>query len=82
MATAKYRTICFPLTKRLLKIVLAVLSMVPQTSHNELVDSAWMELLTKRFTSYVFVSSMKLSLWRKCQEFGGRGRKLHAQDQS
>jgi hypothetical protein len=63
------------MTKRLLKIVLAVLSMVPQPSHNKLVDSAWMELLTKRFTSNVGVSGMKLSLRWKCQEFGGRERK-------
>jgi hypothetical protein len=33
---------CATLTKRLLKVLMAVLLMLPQTIHNEVVYSAWM----------------------------------------
>jgi hypothetical protein len=56
---------------------MAVLLLVPQTSQNDVVFSAWMEKLSKRFMSHVVVSGMTLSLWWVCQEFGGERRTLH-----
>jgi hypothetical protein len=56
---------------------MAALLLVSQTSQNEVVYGAWMEKLSTRLMSHVVVSSMRLSLWWGCPEFGGKGRLLH-----
>jgi hypothetical protein len=49
-----------------------VLLLVPQTSQNEIVYSAWMEKLTKKLMSHIAINSMRLpavaglsGIWRK-----------------
>jgi hypothetical protein len=76
MSWAKYRTICFPKAKRLLKVVMAVFLQVQQTAKMNL-SSAWMGKPSNRFMSHVVVSSMRLSLWWDWPEFGGKKRTSH-----